>query len=112
MYLTLYSVLVYERKHNELVTEEALLDERLEKVGSTKTELSEYVSAIAMFAENAADVFEHGDGKLRKEVTEIVSSNLAIRDRKIASFGLREAFRWFAEDAASLLAGNGTFEPS
>lgn len=102
---------IYERKQSELVTEEAMLEERLERIGTAKRDLAGYIGIISRFADDLAGIFENGDGHIRKEAIEVVSSNLSIRDRKIATFGLKEAFRLLAKDAASLCAGNDTFEP-
>ncbi len=49
--------------------------------------------------------------KSDKKIAFLVSSNLGLKDRKIAYFNLNDPFSWLVEDASSLVPQNATLEP-
>ncbi len=49
---------------------------------------------------------------IKREVAFLISSNLGLKDRKIAYFNLNDPFSWLVEDASSLVPQNATLEPA
>ena len=49
---------------------------------------------------------------IKREVAFLVSSNLGLKDRKIAYFNLNDPFSWLVEDASSFAFQNATLEPA
>ena len=63
------------------------------------------------FVKTAQSLFAKGAPETKREVVEILSSNIGIKDRKIASFSLNEPFMWLREDVESIGAEICAFEP-
>jgi site-specific DNA recombinase len=102
---------IYEKKLSEIVKEESLLEERLSgKIRYDESVLQD-LDQIVHFVKNAHDIFQKGTPTIQREVVSLLSSNLGVRDRKIAYFNLNEPFSWLVEDVSVLSAQNETFEP-
>ncbi len=102
---------IYDRKYSELNTEEAHIEEQLKNMKDSHTGLAQEIETAVRFVKTAHDLFNRGTPETRREVVEILSSNIAIKDRKIASFSLNEPFTWLREDAEIMQAEIRAFEP-
>ena len=76
-----------------------------------RAELGEEIETAVRFVKTARYLFTKGTPETKREVIEILSSNIGIKDRKIASFSLKEPFTWLREDVESIEAEICTFEP-
>ncbi len=102
---------IYDAKFSELTKEEAHIEEQLENVKGFRAGLGEEIETAVRFVKTAQSLFVKGAPETRREVIEILSSNIGIKDRKIASFSLNEPFTWLREDVESMEAEIGAFEP-
>ena len=103
---------IYDRKYSELSEEEAGIKERIQNLKATDTRVIENIETAVRFIKTAHDLFNRGDESVKREVAFLVSSNLGLKDRKIAYFNLNDPFSWLVEDASSLLPQNATLEPA
>ncbi|MEI6650778.1 MAG: recombinase family protein [Candidatus Moraniibacteriota bacterium] len=103
---------MFNEKNEQFVTEEAGIMEKIQNVRSTGMQLTEEIETIVNYMATVHDAFKDGDENRQKEILEISSSNIGIKDRKIAYFNLNDAFRWVYDDASYLTAQKATFEPS
>ena len=102
---------IYDRKYSELSEEEAGIKERIQNLKATDTRVIENIETAVRFIKTAHDLFNRGDETIKREVAFLVSSNLGLKDRKIAYFNLNDPFSWLVEDASSLVPQNATLEP-
>ena len=105
---------IYNRKLGELRNKEAELEGKIKSAERNYKNVFEKVELTARFMKLAAGIFENGDDEIKKEVVSIISSNIEIKDRKIAKFTLKAPFHWLAEDLnhmKTLKAEKRTFEP-
>ena len=72
----------------------------------------ENIETAVRFIKTAHDLFSRGDETIKREIAFLISSNLGLKDRKIAYFNLNDPFSWLVEDASSLLPQNATLEPA
>lgn len=103
---------VYDRKYSELSEEEAGIKEQLRDMQTPNGKVIENIETAVRFIKTAHDLFSRGDETVKREIAFLVSSNLGLKDRKIAYFNLNDPFSWLVEDASSLLPQNATFEPA
>ncbi len=102
---------IYDEKFSEIFTEEASLAERIGNVKSADMNLAQGIETAVRFVKTANNLFNRGTPETKREVIEILSSNIGIKDREIASFSLNEPFTWLREDVESIEAKIGAFEP-
>ena len=58
----------------------------------------EKIELTARFTKLAKKIFKKGNADIKKEVVSIISSNIEIKNKKIAKFTLSEPFCWLMED--------------
>ena len=105
---------IYDEKYAEIVKEEAGIEEKLEEVRSVRAGLLEDIEMAVRFVKTAHRVFTEGDKAIRREVVDILASNIGVENRKVAYINLNDPFTWLREDVETILAemgGNDTFEP-
>ena len=103
---------VYNRKYSELSEEEAGIKEQLRDMQTPNGKVIENIETAVRFIKTAHDLFSRGDETVKREIAFLISSNLGLKDRKIAYFNLNDPFSWLVEDASSLLPQNATLEPA
>lgn len=103
---------IYDRKYSELSEEETGIKERIRNLQATDNRVVENIETAVRFIKTAHDLFSRGDETVKREIAFLISSNLGLKDRKIAYFNLNDPFSWLVEDASSLLPQNATFEPA
>ncbi len=103
---------IYDRKYSELSGEEANIKEQLHDMQTQDVKVIENIETAVRFIKTAHDLFNRGDETVKREVAFLVSSNLGLKDRKIAYFNLNDPFSWLVEDASSLVPLNATIEPA
>lgn len=87
------------------------VEEQMENVKSTRAGLGEEIETAIRFVRTAHDLFSRGTPETKREVIDILSSNIGIKDRKIAYFNLNDPFAWLREDVESIQAEMCAFEP-
>ncbi len=102
---------VYEQMLSQLTEEELSIEESIQNTGNENIETIQHIKLIGDFVKSAHDIFNRGDNIIKKEVADLLSSNLGMKDRKVAYFNINEPFAWFVEDANTLLSRNQTLEP-
>ncbi len=102
---------IYDEKFSEIFTEEASLTERIGNVKHADTNLVQGIETAVRFVKTAHDLFNRGAPETRREVIDILSSNIGIKDRRIAYIKLNEPFSWIREDTETLKAEICAFEP-
>lgn len=100
----------YNAKYSELIQEEAKLEEKIGNIKTPKRDLGKQIEEVVRFVKTAHDVFERGDSEERRELLGIVSSNIGMKDRKIAYFDLNDPFTWLQIDAETLTRERSAFE--
>lgn len=103
---------IYDRKYSELSEEEAGIKEKPHDMQTQDGKVIENIETAVRFIKTAHDLFSRGDETVKREIAFLVSSNLGLKDRKIAYFNLNDPFLWLVEDASSLAPQNATLEPS
>ena len=103
---------IYDRKYSESITEEAEIKEQLGRCGEERADVVKSIEMLVQFVQTAHDIYARGDPETKKEVASLLSSNFALKDRKIAYFNLNEPFSWLVEDGKALGAEMATFEPA
>ena len=106
---------IYNRKLAEFRNKEAELEETIKNSKENYKNVFEKIELVARFIKLAKNVFEKGNDDIKKEVVSVISSNIEIKDKKIAKFTLSEPFCWLMEDVKQLKMPKGkkrTFEHS
>ncbi len=106
---------IYNIKLAEFKNKEAELEEIIKSAKENYKNVFEKIEVVARFTKLAKHIFEKGNDNIKKEVVSIISSNIEIKDRKIAKFTLSEPFCWLMEDIKQMKTPKNkkrTFEPS
>jgi|GEM_PF-4506036 len=103
---------IYKKKHNIFVEERAQIQEKISSLQKDISPILGGIKTIAQFAQSAHDLFVKGDEITKREILSIVSSNLTLKDQKIANYSLNDPFCWLVQDVHSILSSRSTFEPS
>ena len=101
---------VYDERYSELTMEEANLEERIGNVRIAGTDAGKEIEEAVRFVKTAHDLFNRSAPEARRELIETLSSNIGIKDRKVAYFSLNDPFSWLEEDVNVLKAQRSAFE--
>lgn len=101
---------VYDKKYADLVREEAGLNEKIGNAKNASVTLGNEIEEAVGFIKTAHDLFNRGTKEIRREVVEIFSSNIGVKDRGIAYFNLNDPFTWLQLDVEALTAEKKAFE--
>ena len=102
---------IYENKIAKYKDEEASLEDLINRNYEKGKDVIEKMEMIAKFSKLAFKIFKNGTDETRKEVVSIISSNIVIKDKKIASFSLKEPFCWLMESKTVPSSPRSAFEP-
>lgn len=103
---------IYDKEYSKLSNEEADIREEIRNLKAEDGRVIEQIETIANFIKAAHDIFNKGDEDIKREVAFLLSSNVGLKDRKIAHFNINEPFSWLITDLSSLTTKNGLIEPS
>ena len=105
---------IYNNKLAEFKNKEAGLEGIIKSSDENYKNVFEKIELTARFTKLALKIFKKGNPDIKKEVISIISSNIEIKDKKIAKFTLSEPFCWLMEDVKQKKSPKGkkrTFEP-
>ena len=106
---------IYNNKLAEFKNKEAELEGIIKSSDENYKNVFEEIELTARFTKLAKKIFKKGNADIKKEVVSIISSNIEIKNKKIAKFTLSEPFCWLMEDVKRKKNQKGkkrTFEPS
>jgi len=89
---------IYNRKLAEFKNKEAELEGIIKSSDENYKNVFEKIELTARFTKLAKKIFKRGNADIKKEVVSIISSNIEIKDKKIAKFTLSEPFCWLMKD--------------
>ena len=89
---------IYNKKLAESKNKEAELEGIIKNLKENYKNVFEKIELVARFTKLAKHIFKKGNADIKKEVVSIISSNIEIKDKKIAKFVLDEPFCWLMED--------------
>ena len=89
---------MYERKLTELRNEEAVLDNNISNAKENHRDVFAEIELIAKFLKKASFIFKSKDDEIRKEIISVISSNIIIKDKKVASITLKPPFSLLMKD--------------
>lgn len=83
---------IYNRKLAEYRNEQASIEDKLNSIKENSCNVFEKIEQAVKFTKFAKKIFDEGNDEEKKEVVAIISSNIKIKDRKIAEFKLSAPF--------------------
>jgi site-specific DNA recombinase len=93
---------IYNRKLAELRNDEATIEGKLEDAKENYRNVFEKIEQMARFVKVMPEIFRDGTDDDKKGVLSVVSSNIAIEDKKITNFQLAEPFSWLMQDLKNM----------
>ena len=105
---------IYNRKLAELRNKEAVIEDKMRSAKDNYKNVFEVIEQLASFAKVAPGILQNGTSAEKKTVLSVISSNIAIKDRKIEKITLAEPFCWLEQDLGSFIvprSGIRAFEP-
>lgn len=103
---------IYDMKFSEMTQEEFSIEEKIRNIESPSRDILKHLEIAISFIRTAHDIFTYASNDTRREITDIISSNIGIKDRHVAYFNLNDPFVWVQEDVQTLLAEKQSFERS
>lgn len=88
---------LYEELSNEYEYEITALENQLKNLSADKTKTFELIERLLNTAKDARQDFIEARGQDKKEILEIVASNLALSNREIVAYQLKEPFNMIAK---------------
>ncbi|MDD2766338.1 MAG: recombinase family protein [Candidatus Moranbacteria bacterium] len=101
---------IYDRKYSEITMEEANIEEKLSNAKHTTAELGDEIEQAVRFIKTAHNLFNLGTKEMKRDIVEVFTSNIGVKDRKLAYFDLNDPFLWLREDVETLTERKRTFE--
>lgn len=89
---------LYDRKLTQLRNEEAVLDNNISNAKENHRNVFAEIELIAKFLKNVSSIFKSKDNEIRKEIISVISSNITIKDKKVASLKLKAPFSLLIQD--------------
>jgi hypothetical protein len=96
----------YELKKRELEDQRRSLEARIAQNGRAHEEIFEQIEKVVKVANACNDLFKTGDYETKRHLLTMISSNIVLKDQKIASYQLKTPFNILQNAPAIVETGN------